>query len=366
MACRKCAAVLEVDGRALIAPLPSAAPVQPTVEPPRHASERFAPLPPAPSPFPDQAQEEWKVSFADKTVSLGAVEAAALSSQARSERPSLHEISIADANAITPVSTTKTELIPELEELSAPSQPHIPALPARLVDPAFPSSASLSASENEEDATRIYHEPDPGAFDPLDPNSTNRPSQVSSPSGVGRLSPWNGTSAQFALGGPIGGVDAPYDIAPKKGVRRILQMVLLGAITVCAVISLTFATIYLVNPELFYRSVDQVRGAAFKLGLAGPPTEAEVEGPAFDAARAGVALEGVAQKASSCAASGGPTGRGRADVRFSHSGRATNVEVSVPYAETLVGACLERLFLETRVPPYGGREVIVTKTFILP
>lgn len=92
--CRKCGQPIPIDGRGLRSPATKA------TAPPR--------LPPRPSPFPDEAREDWKVRFTDQTVTLARAEALALSMQARDDRQSHPEFSEADANMTTPESAANS------------------------------------------------------------------------------------------------------------------------------------------------------------------------------------------------------------------------------------------------------------------
>lgn len=96
--CRKCGKLIQIDARNLRI---SQAPLKLSTPPP---------LPPRPSPFPEEAQEDWKVRFTDQTVTLARAEALALSMQAREDRPSHSEFSEADANMQTPASAADNPL----------------------------------------------------------------------------------------------------------------------------------------------------------------------------------------------------------------------------------------------------------------
>ncbi len=86
-------------------------------------------------------------------------------------------------------------------------------------------------------------------------------------------------------------------------------------------------------------------------------------GPEFDRQAAGVALAEAASLASRCKEAQGPTGPGRVHVRYEPAGSAVSAELSEPFAGTRVGRCLSDLFASTKVPPFGGQQVIVAKNF---
>lgn len=111
--------------------------------------------------------------------------------------------------------------------------------------------------------------------------------------------------------------------------------------------------VYIVKPELL------------GLGNAPPPAEVEASGPPFDPNAAGLALEDAATTANRCKIDGGPTGPGRVHVKYVPTGRAASASVSDPYAGTDVGECLVNVFENTKVPPFGGKPVIVGKNFVI-
>jgi hypothetical protein len=90
---------------------------------------------------------------------------------------------------------------------------------------------------------------------------------------------------------------------------------------------------------------------------------AEEQGPEFDRSAAAAALGAAAASASSCKTADGPTGRGRATVTFSNSGRAINANVTGAFAGTSVGSCVARLFSQAKVPAFSGTPVKVAKSF---
>lgn len=94
-----------------------------------------------------------------------------------------------------------------------------------------------------------------------------------------------------------------------------------------------------------------------------PPTPAESSAPPFDTAAAKAALGAAANNAGSCKTPDGPTGSGKVSVTFMPSGRATNTQVSGDLAGTAVGGCVAKLFRTTKVPPFSGDPVTVSKSF---
>ena len=85
--------------------------------------------------------------------------------------------------------------------------------------------------------------------------------------------------------------------------------------------------------------------------------------PPFDKAAAIAALSAAAGNAQSCKTPDGPTGGGKVSITFMPSGRATNTSVSGDLAGTAVGGCVARLFRSTKVPPFSGDAVTVSKSF---
>lgn len=117
------------------------------------------------------------------------------------------------------------------------------------------------------------------------------------------------------------------------------------------------AGLYVFSRPTFDRAISSTRQA---LGLAG---ESEGDGPAFNAALATTELERVAARAPSCKTAGGPTGAGRARVLFQMNGSASSAAVSQPFHGSSSEACLLGLFKSAKVPAFGGKPAIVTKTF---
>jgi hypothetical protein len=94
------------------------------------------------------------------------------------------------------------------------------------------------------------------------------------------------------------------------------------------------------------------------------PAKTKAKGPfSRDAARS--ALSAAAGRASGCKRPDGPTGRGRATVTFSASGRAASASVGAPFAGTSVGSCAAAAFRSASVPPFEGSSVTVSKSFFI-
>lgn len=121
------------------------------------------------------------------------------------------------------------------------------------------------------------------------------------------------------------------------------------------------AGIYFFRPSLFDRGVRALRSLVG--GERAAPSVVNPEGPPFDEAAAGIALNKAANETAVCKRGDGPIGKGRVRVLYQPDGRAQKVAVSEPFHDTQVGRCLTEHFKNTRVPPFGGEPVIVNKTF---
>jgi hypothetical protein len=96
-----------------------------------------------------------------------------------------------------------------------------------------------------------------------------------------------------------------------------------------------------------------------------PPAAADK--PSFDMSAAKAALEAAASSAPSCKTPDGPTGKGKVQVTFSPSGRATSANViEGAFGGTPVGGCVAKLFRSARVPAFTGDPVTVAKSFTIP
>jgi hypothetical protein len=61
-----------------------------------------------------------------------------------------------------------------------------------------------------------------------------------------------------------------------------------------------------------------------------------------------------------------PTGDGHVIVTYGPNGAATGATVdTAPFAGTKVGACIEREFKKTKVPPFDGTPISVGKKFTI-
>lgn len=98
-----------------------------------------------------------------------------------------------------------------------------------------------------------------------------------------------------------------------------------------------------------------------------PAPAAESDKPPFDMSAAKAALETAASSAPSCKSADGPTGKGKVQVTFSPSGRATSATViEGAFGGTSVGGCIAKLFRAARVPAFSGDPVTVAKSFTVP
>jgi hypothetical protein len=94
---------------------------------------------------------------------------------------------------------------------------------------------------------------------------------------------------------------------------------------------------------------------------------AEESKPPFDTGAAKAALEAASASASSCKTDDGPTGRGKVQVTFSPTGRATSANViEGPFGGTSVGGCIAKVFRGAKVPAFSGDAVTVSKSFTIP
>ncbi len=118
--------------------------------------------------------------------------------------------------------------------------------------------------------------------------------------------------------------------------------------------------VYVLKPEWITLAKESLGFAA-----TAPSSEVEAEGPPFDANAAGLALAEAATTASRCKVPDGPTGPGRVHVKYLPTGRVATASVSDPYSGTDVGECLVNVFENTKVPPFGGKPVIVGKNFVI-
>ncbi len=98
---------------------------------------------------------------------------------------------------------------------------------------------------------------------------------------------------------------------------------------------------------------------------AAPPDEPPK--PPFDTSAARAALDAAASNAASCKKDDGPTGRGKVQITFSPSGRATSATVvEGPFGGTATGGCVARTFRAAHVPAFSGDAVTVSKSFTIP
>jgi len=150
--------------------------------------------------------------------------------------------------------------------------------------------------------------------------------------------------------------------------RQALKSTLLVAIVSLAFTSVGLTALYIASPRTFYAGVDKLRDSALVLKLTGQEQDLipAVAGAPFNTNEASMALDRASSRVASCRTEEGPTGTGRAEVRFFRSGSAQAVQVFPPFAGTDVGRCVQKLFGSIAVSPYGGTEVIVAKAFTVP
>jgi predicted Zn finger-like uncharacterized protein len=99
----------------------------------------------------------------------------------------------------------------------------------------------------------------------------------------------------------------------------------------------------------------------------GSEAPAEETKPPFDTSAAKAALEAASASASSCKSDDGPTGRGKVQVTFAPTGRATSASViEGPFGGTSVGGCVAKIFRGAKVPAFSGDAVTVSKSFTIP
>lgn len=85
----------------------------------------------------------------------------------------------------------------------------------------------------------------------------------------------------------------------------------------------------------------------------------------FDKGAAISALNSAATHAASCGAGGAP-GKGKIQVTFTPSGKATNVQlVGGQFSGTTAGKCALRHFRLAKIPPFKGSAVTVAKSFTI-
>jgi len=69
---------------------------------------------------------------------------------------------------------------------------------------------------------------------------------------------------------------------------------------------------------------------------------------------------------SSCATPGGPTGPGHVSIVIATDGGVSSVRADkAPYADTIVGSCIEEKFRGVRVPAFEGSPIPIGKQFRL-
>lgn len=83
----------------------------------------------------------------------------------------------------------------------------------------------------------------------------------------------------------------------------------------------------------------------------------------FDAAEAASALDGAAERASSCRQESDPSGTAVVTITFAPSGRVTTATIAgPPFFGTPTGSCIARTMRSATVPAFSGKLVTVRKT----
>jgi hypothetical protein len=99
------------------------------------------------------------------------------------------------------------------------------------------------------------------------------------------------------------------------------------------------------------------------VGIAVPAANV-MAGAGFNREVASKALKAAADAAKTCKQPDGPTGTGKVQVTFAPSGRVSDaLLISGPFAGTVVGKCVIRLFRAAEVPPFDGSPMTVAKSF---
>lgn len=98
--------------------------------------------------------------------------------------------------------------------------------------------------------------------------------------------------------------------------------------------------------------------------IASNETIAPAAARAFDQDEASASLSAAAGSAIACRGDA-PSGFAKVSVTFAPSGRVTTAVVDGPFAGTLTGGCIAKVFRNARVHPFDGSLVTVRKTVIL-
>ena len=353
-------------------------------------------------------------TFTDETVAFGAAETEVLKFQSRNP-PGVRSLApqapssrgFFDAGDVVDAMTSFDNLTSARPpgSISPPPPPHLPpppmfptgvALPSVAPPaprpaapypphpaPAFPSTAPSASSpfNTRVPASSPHSAPPPPSSHPVQSPQATHPLQTavprSSPFGAPAPSPYSvpplpGSSPAAAPSAPRyapplqesvwDGDSAPVsghelDFGYQKPRRSRWIFVLIVALLVGG-----GAAIYRVKPEWVALARTQVTHWVTRL-VPRPRTPALPQGPDFDTATAGLVLGQAAQDSAQCKQPDGPLGKGRARVLFEPSGKAMEVAVSEPFNGTPVGRCVINLFLQAKVPAFGGQPVIVNKTF---
>lgn len=365
----------------------------------------------------DSPREE-QPTFSDETVMLGAAEASALSRQAQGSAPDLFDQMKKEASAPEKKGSffddgnlsdamdsfdSMTSLSPSAPNEEAPKASGATTKRPTSIPPPHPSPPSKPPTgappENKDSSGLPFSVPPAGAL-PLEmpalededetrmvdsaiisPLAANQAASKDTP--ISSEDHSSKTSPESSQAGVDGSVDAPAATqapplnadsnpeessgepnseresalsslphAPHKGSG--LTAIFLAFIVLLGVLR----GAYIFRPDIFQQGVERIFGEETT-----SPTLSPAIGPPFDEAAAGVVLGQTASLAKNCKDPQGPLGKGRAEVLYEPTGKATSVLVSKPFHDTTVGRCVVDLFLTTSVPAFGGDPVIVTKIF---
>jgi hypothetical protein len=85
----------------------------------------------------------------------------------------------------------------------------------------------------------------------------------------------------------------------------------------------------------------------------------------FDVKAARAALDKAAAAARACNAPGGFSGAGRARILFGRNGTTLAVLLDKRFETTPIAGCIKAAFRRTRVPPFSGVPVSVSRSFVI-
>lgn len=116
-------------------------------------------------------------------------------------------------------------------------------------------------------------------------------------------------------------------------------------------------------PVQLTASPSNVAGSGSETGDVAPAEVDLRRQPPIDVVAARHAMTSAASAAGSCRSRGETTGSGRAMVTFRADGSVSQVSISAPFSGTRVGSCVQAHFRNTRIPPYDGESVTLSKRF---